>query len=35
LEVAQRMMERRGIKLSESDIAILKEVFERDKKYRK
>lgn len=35
LEVAERMMERRGIKLSESDIAILKEVFERDKKYRK
>ncbi len=35
LEVAQRMMERRGIELSESDIAILKEVFERDKKYRK
>lgn len=35
LEVAERMMERRGIKLSESDIAILNEVFERDKKYRK
>jgi UDP-N-acetylglucosamine diphosphorylase/glucosamine-1-phosphate N-acetyltransferase len=35
LEVAERMMERRGIKLSEADIAILKEVFERDKKYRK
>lgn len=35
LEVAERMMERRGIKLSESDISILNEVFERDKKYRK
>ncbi len=35
LEVAERMMERRGIKLSEADIAILKEVFERDKKFRK
>jgi UDP-N-acetylglucosamine diphosphorylase/glucosamine-1-phosphate N-acetyltransferase len=35
LEVAERMMERRGIKLSDADIAILKEVFERDKKYRK
>jgi len=35
LEVAEKMMERRGIKLTEIDIAILKEVFERDKKYRK
>ena len=35
LEVAEKMMERRGLKLTEIDIAILKEVFERDKKYRK
>jgi len=35
LEVAEKMMERRGLKLTEIDISILKEVFERDKKYRK
>jgi hypothetical protein len=35
LEVAEKMMERRGVTLTEIDIAILKEVFERDKKYRK
>lgn len=35
LEVAEKMMERRNIKLSKTDIDILKEVFERDKKYRK
>jgi len=35
LEVAEKMMERRGIKLSETEISILKEVFERDKKFRK
>lgn len=35
LEVAEKMMERRNIKLTTIDIEILKEVFERDKKYRK
>jgi UDP-N-acetylglucosamine diphosphorylase/glucosamine-1-phosphate N-acetyltransferase len=35
LEVAEKMMERRNIKLTTIDIEILKEVFEREKKYRK
>jgi len=35
LEVAQKMMERRGIKLSENDISVLKYVYEYDSKYRK
>lgn len=35
LEVAQKMMERRGIQLSENDIAVLKHVYEYDSKYRK
>ncbi|MFN8299923.1 MAG: hypothetical protein U0T75_12520 [Chitinophagales bacterium] len=35
LEVAQRMMERRGLKLEETDIRILKTVFEREAKNRK
>lgn len=35
LEVAQRMMERRGLKLEETDIRILKTVFEREDKNRK
>ena len=35
LEVAKKMMERRGIKLSENDIAVLKHVYEYDSKYRK
>ena len=35
LEVAQRMMERRGLALEPADIEILKEVFERDAKYRR
>ncbi len=35
LEVAQRMMERRGLKLEESDITILRTVFEREAKNRK
>ena len=35
LEVATRMMERRGLKPSEADVKILRTVFERDAKYRK
>ncbi len=35
LEVAQKMMERRGIQLSENDIAVLKYVYDYDSKYRK
>lgn len=35
LEVAQRMMERRGLKLEEADVTILKTVFEREAKNRK
>ncbi|MFN8277671.1 MAG: GlmU family protein [Chitinophagales bacterium] len=35
LEVAQRMMERRGLVLSDGEIAILKEVYEREAQYRK
>ena len=35
LEVAQKMMERRSIQLSENDIAVLKHVYEYDAKYRK
>ncbi len=35
LEVATRMMERRGLKPEETDIKILRTVFEREAKYRK
>jgi UDP-N-acetylglucosamine diphosphorylase/glucosamine-1-phosphate N-acetyltransferase len=35
LEVAARMMERRGISLSQADIDILKVAFERDARFRK
>ena len=35
LEVARKMMERRGMKPDEADIKILKTVFEREEKYRK
>ncbi|MES2620990.1 MAG: GlmU family protein [Bacteroidota bacterium] len=35
LEVAERMMERRNIKLDEADIKILTTIFEREAKYRK
>lgn len=35
LEVAQKMMERRGLSLSDADINILKTVFEREEKNRK
>lgn len=35
LEVAERMMERRGLKLEPADVKILKTVFERDAKFRK
>ncbi len=35
LEVAERVMQRRGIKLEEADRKILETVFEREKKYRK
>jgi len=35
LEVAERMMERRGLKPDEADIKILRTVFEREAKYRK
>ena len=35
VEVAARMMERRGLKLEDADIKILQTVFERDAKYRK
>jgi UDP-N-acetylglucosamine diphosphorylase/glucosamine-1-phosphate N-acetyltransferase len=35
LEVAQKMMERRGIELSENDIAVLKHVYDYDSKFRK
>jgi len=35
LEVAQKMMERRGLSLTEADVTILKTVFEREEKNRK
>ena len=35
LDVANKMMERRGMKPDEADIKILKTVFEREEKYRK
>jgi UDP-N-acetylglucosamine diphosphorylase/glucosamine-1-phosphate N-acetyltransferase len=35
IEVAQRMMERRNLKLEKSDIEILKAVFEREENHRK
>ena len=35
LEVAERMMERRGLKLEEADVKIMQTVFERDEKFRK
>ena len=35
LEVAARMMERRGLKLEEADVKIMQTVFERDEKFRK
>ncbi len=35
IEVANRMMERRGLKVDEADERILKTVFEREEKYRK
>jgi len=35
IEVAEKMMERRGLKPSDADIHILKTVFEMDAKYRK
>ena len=35
LEVAQKMMERRGLSLTEADITILKMVFDREEKNRK
>ena len=35
LEVAQRMMERRSLKLEEADITILRTVYEREEKNRK
>jgi UDP-N-acetylglucosamine diphosphorylase/glucosamine-1-phosphate N-acetyltransferase len=35
LEVSQKMMERRGIDLTEEDRKIMREVFERDAKFRK
>ena len=35
LEVAARMMERRGLKLEDADIKILQTVFDKDAKYRK
>ena len=35
IEVAQKMMERRGLELSEADHQILKEIFDRDSKFRK
>lgn len=35
LEVAQRMMERRGLKLEEADVAMLRTVYEREEKNRK
>lgn len=35
LEVASKVMERRGIKLNDEDAAILKTVFERESKYRR
>lgn len=35
LEVAERMMERRGLKLEEADVKILQTVFERDERFRK
>lgn len=35
VEVAQKMMERRGLKLEEADLHILKTVFEREEKNRK
>jgi UDP-N-acetylglucosamine diphosphorylase/glucosamine-1-phosphate N-acetyltransferase len=35
LEVAEKMMERRGLELSEADIHILTTVFEREAKYRR
>jgi len=35
LEVATRMMERRGLKPDEADVEILRTVFEREAKYRK
>jgi UDP-N-acetylglucosamine diphosphorylase/glucosamine-1-phosphate N-acetyltransferase len=35
LEVAERMMQRRSIPLTEADISILREVYHRDEKYRK
>nr|MBP6731623.1 sugar-1-phosphate guanyl transferase [Chitinophagales bacterium] len=34
-EVAERVMQRRGIKLSDADRHILQTVFEREEKYRK
>jgi len=34
-EVAQKMMERRNLKLEKADIKILKTIFEREEKYRK
>ena len=35
LEVAARMMERRGLKLEDGDVKILQTVFDRDEKFRK
>ena len=35
MEVAQRVLERRNLKLEEEDVKILKTVFEREAKYRK
>jgi UDP-N-acetylglucosamine diphosphorylase/glucosamine-1-phosphate N-acetyltransferase len=35
IEVAEKVMERRNIKLTETDVKILKEVFEKDAKYRR
>jgi UDP-N-acetylglucosamine diphosphorylase/glucosamine-1-phosphate N-acetyltransferase len=35
LEVAERMMERRNVKLTQEDVDILKVVFDKDEKYRR
>ncbi len=35
IEVAEKMMERRELKITEADIEILKTVFERERKYRR
>lgn len=35
MEVANRMMERRGLKMEDAEVQIMKTIFERDEKYRK